>query len=155
MARINVVSTKLILAALAASVLIATSSIATYSFIANDKSSEFSIFNNKESENRAHFMNLDKFVITIDGEERTHYLMLELALKTNSSKAHDQLIEFKPLARNVLLKMFSQSTFEELRQMNEIERLQLDVLAQLRKVLMLNGYSYQIEEVLFTKLVLQ
>ncbi|MGF1682693.1 flagellar basal body-associated FliL family protein [Photobacterium minamisatsumaniensis] len=155
MARINVLSTKLILAALAASVLIATSSIATYSFIANDKSSEFSIFTSKEVENRAHFMNLDKFVITIDGEERTHYLMLELALKTNSTKAHDQLIEFKPLARNVLLKMFSQSTFEELRQMNEIERLQSDVLAQLRKVLMLNGYAYQIEEVLFTKLVLQ
>ncbi|MGF1739290.1 flagellar basal body-associated FliL family protein [Photobacterium satsumensis] len=155
MARTNVMSTKVILAALAASVLIALSSIATYAFIVNDKSAEFSVFTRAEASNRAHFMNLDKFVITIDGEERTHYLMLELALKTNSSKAHDQLIEFKPLARNVLLKMFSQSTFEELRQMNEIDRLQTEVLGQLRLAMALNGYAHQIEEVLFTKLVLQ
>ena len=155
MARTTLLSTKVLLAALAASVLIATSSIATYSFIVNDKAAEFSIFARKDAHNRAHFMNIDKFVITIDGEERTHYLMLELALKTNSSQAHEELIEFKPLTRNVLLKMFSQNTFEELRQMNEIDRLQSDVLVQLRNVLALNGYAYQIEEVLFTKLVLQ
>ncbi|MCQ1057443.1 flagellar basal body-associated FliL family protein [Photobacterium sp. ZSDE20] len=155
MARTNVMSTKVILAALAASVLIALSSIATYAFIVNDSSAEFSIFARNDADSRAHFMNLDKFVITIDGEERTHYLMLELALKTNSAKAHDQLVEFKPLARNVLLKMFSQSTFEELRQMNEIERLQTEVLGQLRQAMAVNGYAYQIEEALFTKLVLQ
>ncbi|MGR5065579.1 flagellar basal body-associated FliL family protein [Photobacterium sp. DNB22_13_2] len=155
MARTNVMSTKVILAALAASVLIALSSIATYAFIVNDSSAEFSIFARKDADSRAHFMNLDKFVITIDGEERTHYLMLELALKTNSAKAHDQLVEFKPLARNVLLKMFSQSTFEELRQMNEIDRLQTEVLGQLRQAMAVNGYAYQIEEALFTKLVLQ
>ncbi|PSU32314.1 flagellar basal body-associated FliL family protein [Photobacterium lutimaris] len=155
MARTNVMSTKVILVALAASVLIALSSIATYAFIVNDKSAEFSVFARGSVDSRAHFMNLDKFVITIDGEERTHYLMLELALKTNSAKAHDQLIEFKPLARNVLLKMFSQSTFEELRQMNEIDRLQTEVLGQLRQAMAVNGYAYQIEDALFTKLVLQ
>lgn len=100
-------------------------------------------------------MNLDKFVISVDGEERTHYLMLELALKTNSLQAHDELIEFKPLARNVLLKMFSQSTYEDLRKMNEIDSLQQQVMGQLRQVLAINGYNHQIEEVLFTKLVLQ
>lgn len=155
MARSTVMSSKVILAALAASVLIALSSIATYAFIVNDKSAEFSVFTRSDVNNRAHFMNLDKFVITIDGEERTHYLMLELALKTNSAKAHDHLLEFKPLARNVLLKMFSQSTFEDLRQMNEIDQLQTEVLGQLRQAMALNGYAYQIEEALFTKLVLQ
>lgn len=155
MARTNVMSTKVILAALAAAVLIAVSSIATYAFIVNDQSAEFSVFSSSEDSKRAHFMNLDKFVITIDGEERTHYLMLELALKTSSSKAHDKLIEYKPLARNVLLKMFSQSTFEELRQMDEIERMQTEVLGKLRQAMALNGYAYQIDEVLFTKLVLQ
>ena len=155
MARTNVMSTKVILAALAAAVLIAVSSIATYAFIVNDQSAEFSVFSSSDNTQRAHFMNLDKFVITIDGEERTHYLMLELALKTSSTKAHDKLIEYKPLARNVLLKMFSQSTFEELRQMDEIERMQTEVLGQLRQAMALNGYAYQIDEVLFTKLVLQ
>ncbi|AJR07811.1 flagellar basal body protein FliL [Photobacterium gaetbulicola] len=155
MARTNVMSAKVILAALAASVLIALSSIATYAFIVNDQSAEFSVFTRSNEQARAHFMNLDKFVITIDGEERTHYLMLELALKTNSSKAHDQLIEYKPLARNVLLKMFSQSTFEELRQMDDIDRLQKQVLGKLRQAMAINGYAYQIEEVLFTKVVLQ
>lgn len=155
MARTNVMSTKVILAALAAAVLIAVSSIATYAFIVNDQSAEFSVFSSNDNSKRAHFMNLDKFVITIDGEERPHYLMLELALKTSSAKAHEQLIEYKPLARNVLLKMFSQNTFEELRQMDEIERMQTEVLGKLRQAMALNGYVYQIDEVLFTKLVLQ
>ncbi|PSW04769.1 hypothetical protein C9J01_27785 [Photobacterium rosenbergii] len=155
MARNNVMGTKVIIAAMAASALIALSSIGTYAFIVNDNSSEFSIFARADKANRAHFMNLDKFVISVDGEERTHYLMLELALKTNSLQAHDELIEFKPLARNVLLKMFSQSTYEDLRKMNEIDSLQQQVMGQLRQVLAINGYNHQIEEVLFTKLVLQ
>ncbi|MBC7005632.1 flagellar basal body-associated FliL family protein [Photobacterium sp. BZF1] len=155
MARNNVMGTKVIIAAMAASALIALSSIGTYAFIVNDNSSDFSIFARADKTNRAHFMNLDKFVISVDGEERTHYLMLELALKTNSLQAHDELIEFKPLARNVLLKMFSQSTYEDLRKMNEIDSLQQQVMGQLRQVLAINGYNHQIEEVLFTKLVLQ
>lgn len=155
MARNNVMGTKVIIAAMAASALIALSSIGTYAFIVNDNSSEFSIFARADKANRAHFMNLDKFVISVDGEERTHYLMLELALKTNSLQAHDELIEFKPLARNVLLKMFSQSTYEDLRKMNEIDSLQQQVMGQLRQVLAINGYNHQIDEVLFTKLVLQ
>lgn len=155
MARTNVMSTKVILAALAAAVLIAASSIATYAFIVNDQSAEFSVFSSSDNSKRAYFMNLEKLVITIDGEERTHYLMLELALKTSSAKAHDQLIEYKPLVRNALLKLFSKNTFEELRQMDEIERMQTEALGKLRQAMALNGYAYQIDEVLFTKLVLQ
>lgn len=44
MARNNVMGTKVIIAAMAASALIALSSIGTYAFIVNDNSSEFSIF---------------------------------------------------------------------------------------------------------------
>ncbi len=91
----------------------------------------------------------------MDGDDRTHYLLLEMALKTQSDAAHEALSEFKPVAKNVLLRMFSQKSYEEVRQLKDIEALQSRVHKELAMVLVQNGYQHRIEEVLFTKMVIQ
>lgn len=155
MTKIILTRSKLMLGVLVITALMLVTAAATYSLLSNDNPINISVFSNKEPEDKAHFMKLDKFVISVDGEERTHYLMLELALKTNSASAHQDLIEFNPLVRNVLLKMFSKKSYEDLRQMNEIEELQLLVRNQLSQELLQNGYGYKIDDVLFTKMVIQ
>lgn len=145
---------KLVLAGVAASALIAGTAYGTLSMV--DKSGDVGAFfgsNNKDSE--THFMSLDKFVISLNGEERTHYLLLELDLKTSTLTAHEELIRFRPVVNNVLLKMFSQYSYEEMRSINDIEYMQKQVHMNLAKTLMENGFMYNIDDVLFTKLVLQ
>jgi flagellar FliL protein len=145
---------KLVLAGVVASVLIAGTAYGTLSMV--DKSADVSALfgsNNKESE--THFMSLDKFVISLNGEERSHYLLLELDLKTSSITAHEELIRFRPVVNNVLLKMFSQYSYEEMRAINDIEYMQKQVHLNLKKTLFENGFMYSIDDVLFTKLVLQ
>ncbi len=114
-----------------------------------------SLFGNGQPETQVHFMSLDKFVISLNGDERMHYLLLELDLKTANVRAHEDLKTFRPIVNNVLLKMFSQMSYEEVRASSDIEVLQRQVKSQLSTTLAQSGYSHSIEDVLFTKLVLQ
>ncbi|MGF1721800.1 flagellar basal body-associated FliL family protein [Vibrio kyushuensis] len=146
---------KLVLAGVTASALIAGTAFGTLHFINNDGNDVSTIFGSSAKDTQTHFMSLDKFVISLNGEERTHYLLLELDLKTSSLTAHEELIRFRPVVNNVLLKMFSQYSYEEMRSINDIDYMQKQVQMNLAKTLLENGFMYNIDDVLFTKLVLQ
>ncbi|WP_394242723.1 flagellar basal body-associated FliL family protein [Vibrio astriarenae] len=146
---------KLVFAGLFSAALIVGAAGGTYYMLSNNLSQGDSLFSGSQSENQVHFMSLDKFVISLNGEERMHYLLLELDLKTMNNVAHEELLAFRPVVNNVLLKMFSQMSYEEMREMDDIEALQLQVKSKLTNTLQKNGYQHAISDVLFTKLVLQ
>ncbi|GAL14308.1 flagellar biosynthesis protein FliL [Vibrio astriarenae] len=146
---------KLVFAGLFSAALIVGAAGGTYYMLSNNLPQGDSLFSGGQAENQVHFMPLDKFVISLNGEERMHYLLLELDLKTMNKVAHEELLTFRPVVNNVLLKMFSQMSYEEMREMDDIEALQLQVKSQLTNTLQKNGYQHAINDVLFTKLVLQ
>lgn len=155
MINFNHPTAKVLLAGLVAAALVAVTAVGTYSMMDNRINSGQGIFGSKSDESRAHFMPLDKFVISLNGDERMHYLLLELDIKTMSERAHEELHDYRPIVNNVLLKMFSQTSYEEMREMDDIEELQRKVKAHLTSTLAQNGYQHGITDVLFTKLVLQ
>lgn len=146
---------KFVLTGVVATALIAGTAFGTLMLVDNNDSDVSSLFSSSAKDEQTHFMSLDKFVISLNGEDRTHYLLLELDLKTSSTTAHEELIRFRPVVNNVLLKMFSQYSYEEMRSINDIDYMQKQVHLNLAKTLLENGFMYNIDDVLFTKLVLQ
>ncbi len=151
----NKIGLSMLFAGAIALAIIAVTAVSTYFLLSSEQPVAINLFGQSDEANQARFTSLDKFVISVDGDDRTHYLLLEMALKTNSDAAHEALLEFKPVAKNVLLRMFSQKSYEEVRQLKDIEALQSRVHKELAMVLVQNGYQHRIEEVLFTKMVIQ
>lgn len=103
----------------------------------------------------AHFHKLDRFVISIPGEQYQHYVQLELAIKSNSAEFGEVLTQAEPLVRNGLMHLFSKKHYEELSQLQDLNGLQNEVKVLLADTLSRNGYPDQIDDVLFTRLVVQ
>ncbi|BCV64787.1 flagellar basal body-associated FliL family protein [Shewanella carassii] len=103
----------------------------------------------------ARFYPLDKMVISIPGDEYPHYLLLELALKSRSDKAAEEIKAADPLIRNTMMRMFSAKEFKTLNKPQNLEALQLEAKEELAKVLSEDQFSLDIEEVLFTRMVIQ
>ncbi|WP_076413071.1 flagellar basal body-associated protein FliL [Shewanella sp. UCD-KL12] len=106
-------------------------------------------------DNSAKFYPLDRFVISVPGDKFPHYLLLELALKSSSPDVTKTLSEADPLVRNSLMKMFSRKHFNQLNDSNQLEGLQLEALTLLSDVLKENNYEIELDEVLFTRMVIQ
>lgn len=109
----------------------------------------------EQEANKAKFYPLDRFVISVPGENLPHYLLLELALKSSSKNVSSTLKEADPLVRNSLMKMFSRKHFNQLNDSNQLESLQQEALVLLSNVLTENNYEIELDEVLFTRLVIQ
>ncbi len=109
----------------------------------------------ESQDNSAKFYPLDRFVISVPGDKFPHYLLLELALKSSSADVSNTLSEADPLVRNSLMKMFSRKHFNQLNDSNQLEGLQLEALALLSDVLKENNYEIELDEVLFTRMVIQ
>ncbi|NRD72020.1 flagellar basal body-associated FliL family protein [Shewanella sp. VB17] len=105
--------------------------------------------------NTAKYYPLDKFVISVPGDEYSHYLLLEMALKSSSSNVKVTLDEADPLLRNSLMKMFSRKHFNDLNNSEQLESLQKEALVLLSGVLADNKYPIEIDEILFTRMVIQ
>ncbi|MBY6185898.1 flagellar basal body-associated FliL family protein [Marinobacter hydrocarbonoclasticus] len=103
----------------------------------------------------AHFHKLDRFVISVPGEQFQHYVQLELAIKSQSAQFGEVLEQAEPLVRNGLMHLFSKKQYEELSQLEDLNGLQNEVKVLLADTLSRNGYPDQIDDVLFTRLVVQ
>ncbi|AQS35312.1 flagellar basal body-associated protein [Shewanella psychrophila] len=108
-----------------------------------------------EEANKAKFYPLDRFVISVPGDNLPHYLLLEMALKSRSTNVSRILKEADPLVRNSLMKMFSRKHFNQLNDSKQLENLQREALVLLSNVLTENKYEIEIDEVLFTRMVIQ
>lgn len=101
------------------------------------------------------FYPLEKFIISIPGEKYPHYLLLELALKSSNPELQAVLNEADPLIRNSLMKMFSRKKFEDLNNNDQLDSLQSEALVHIVKVLIEHKFPSDIDEVLFTRMVIQ
>ncbi|MCL1050870.1 flagellar basal body-associated FliL family protein [Shewanella abyssi] len=103
----------------------------------------------------AQFYPLDKFVISITGEEYPHYLLLEMAFKSRSSNVARTIKAADPVIRNSLMKMFSKKHFNELKNAQQFEPLQKEAHVLLSLVLAENNFDIELDDVLFTRMVIQ
>lgn len=100
---------------------------------------------------------MERVIISINGdkEDLPHYLLLELSLKSGDSAIREVLHDADPLIRNTLMKMFSKKPYAELRDTDQIDALQQEALQKITKVLDEHEFPSQIDEVLFTRMVIQ
>lgn len=102
------------------------------------------------------FKPLDKFVISIDGDDTRHYLMLEMTLVTHSASQIDVLDDYMPVIRNTLVEYFSQRNETQLSgELRNVDKLELDLKTQILNTLQNYGVHPTMDEVLITKYVVQ
>ncbi|GIU41540.1 flagellar basal body-associated FliL family protein [Shewanella algidipiscicola] len=103
----------------------------------------------------AKYYPLEKFIMSIPGDKYPHYMLLEMTVKSHNPLLESVLLEADPVIRNSLMKMFSRKTFQELNDRDQLESLQSEALVMIVKVLSENDFQSDIDEVLFTRMVLQ
>lgn len=102
------------------------------------------------------FKPLDKLVISLQSEDSSHYLLLEMALVTHDPAQLPMLDELKPVIRNAMVQYFSHRSLEQVRKdLQQLEVLQADLLAKLSGTISNYGYKPALDEVLITKVVVQ
>ncbi|MDO2948370.1 flagellar basal body-associated FliL family protein [Aeromonas simiae] len=102
------------------------------------------------------FKPLDKFVISLDSEDTTYYLVMESVLVTHRPDQLEQLDEYEPLMRNALVQYFSNRSNEAVRkELQDVGALQKALLAKLVTTLQGYGYDPVLDELLITKVVVQ
>ncbi|EKE73990.1 flagellar basal body-associated FliL family protein [Gallaecimonas xiamenensis] len=102
------------------------------------------------------FHPLDKFVVSLGGDDVQHYMMLELALVSKDPRMPRQSTELSPVIRNALLKYFSTRKYEQVRtEIRDMASLQAALKKQLMETVDSYGYELSVDEVLLTKVVIQ
>lgn len=101
------------------------------------------------------FHSLDKLVFSVKGERQTHFVMLELALKTRQPEKIKDIDNYMPVVRNALLRLFSNKTYEQLQSQPTIDALQEEVRETLVTAFVNTNFSHMIDDVLLTKYVVQ
>jgi flagellar protein FliL len=102
------------------------------------------------------FKPLEKFVISIDGDNSRHYLMLEITLVTHSAAQIENYDELMPVIRNSLVQYFSQRNEAQLtEELHHVEHLQTELQEHLISTLQNYGFKAALDEVLITKYVVQ
>ncbi len=102
------------------------------------------------------FKPLDRFVISLEGESQSHYLVLELALVTHNPAQLEELKVLNPLIRNAMVQYFSHRTNDDVqKELKDITALQTSLLGKLVTTLQSYGYKPYLDEVLITKVLVQ
>lgn len=110
----------------------------------------------KEVSKKPLFKPLEKFVISVDGDNVRRYLMLEMTLVTHSQDQLGGYDDYMPVIRNSLVQYFSQRNETELNdELHHIDKLELDLQTRLSTTLSNYGFQPAIDEVLITKYVVQ
>jgi flagellar protein FliL len=102
------------------------------------------------------FKPMDKFVITLEGEDGLHYLMLEVSLVTHDSRQLDVFTELTPVLRNAVVHLFSRRSNQQVNaDLRDLDKLQLQLAEKLRATLQNYGEEPALDDVLITKVVVQ
>lgn len=102
------------------------------------------------------FKPLDRFVISLEGDSQSHYLVLELALVTYNPAQLEELRMLNPLIRNAMVQYFSHRSNDDVqKELKDITALQTSLLGKLVTTLQSYGYKPYLDEVLITKVLVQ
>ncbi|ELR67088.1 Flagellar biosynthesis protein FliL [Photobacterium marinum] len=101
------------------------------------------------------FLPLTKFVVSIPGDDRLHYLMLELSIMSYNQEQLDLVEEYRPVVRNGIITLLSELHYNDLTQPGVMEPLQVALRERVQKVMNDMASSNGIDQVLITKMVVQ
>ena len=101
------------------------------------------------------FHPLEKVVLSIKGKRQSHFVMLGLAVETRRPQRITNINDYMPVVRNALLKLFSDKTYEDLRQDGAIEQLQNEIKQTVLLAFQKTDIVRDIDDVLLTKYVVQ
>ncbi|WP_299019617.1 flagellar basal body-associated protein FliL [uncultured Photobacterium sp.] len=101
------------------------------------------------------FMPLTKFVVSIPGDDRVHYLMLELSIMSYSQDQLDLVQEYLPVVRNAIITLLSEQHYNDLAQPGVMKPLQVALREKIQTVMNDMASSNGIDQVLITKMVIQ
>ncbi|PWI33014.1 flagellar protein [Vibrio albus] len=116
--------------------------------------SRLSLSDNKP-EDKPTFHSLEKLVLGVKGKQQTHFIMLEIAVKTHKPEQIKAIDGYMPLVRNALLRLFSNKAYEDLQAQREIDTLQNEVKATLLTAFADTHFVQDIDDVILTKYVIQ
>lgn len=102
------------------------------------------------------FKPMEKFVITLEGEDGLHYLMLEVSLVSHDPRQLDVFTELMPVLRNAVVHLFSRRTNQQVNaDLRDLDKLQLQLTEKLRATIQNYGEEPALDDVLITKVVVQ
>lgn len=112
---------------------------------------------NKEddAEKKPTFHSFDKIVLSVKGARQSHFVMVELAVETHHPKKIEHIDNYMPVVRNALLKLFSEKTYEDLRDRENIDALQDEIKTTLLAAFSDTTFVKDIENIIMTKYVIQ
>lgn len=101
------------------------------------------------------FLELKKFVVSVPGDDRLHYLMMEMSVMSYNQDELDKLQDYLPVIRNAVITLLSKQHYNDLTQLGVMEPLQIALRDKLRRVMNDMASSNGIDQVLITKMVIQ
>ncbi len=117
---------------------------------------EFLTENKQETiEAKPSFHSLEKVVLTVKGKKQSHFVMLEVAIETRNPERISAIDGYMPIVRNSLLKLFSDKTYEALREHGAINQLQEEVKQSILLAFADTDLVRDIDDILLTKYVVQ
>ena len=107
----------------------------------------------KEEEGPPIYEKLDTFTVNL--ADREHYLQVEIALKLSDAKAQDKVKLYMPEVRDVLLRLLSSKTYEELATQEGKDKLASEIQSQVNDVLRIPEAGKGVKGVLFNSFIVQ
>lgn len=102
------------------------------------------------------FHPMEKFVMSVASDPNSRYLVLELTLVSHKASTIEALKEATPLLRNVLVEHFATTSHMEVKvAMQQVGKVQDELLAKFNKALADNKYEHQLDKVLITNMFIQ
>ncbi|MEH6531103.1 MAG: flagellar basal body-associated FliL family protein [Photobacterium frigidiphilum] len=101
------------------------------------------------------FLELKKFVVSVPGDDRLHYLMMEMSVMSYNQDELDKLQDFLPVIRNAVVTLLSEQHYNDFAQPGVMKPLQIALRDKLRRVMNDMASSNGIDQVLITKMVIQ
>ncbi|KXF81077.1 flagellar basal body-associated FliL family protein [Enterovibrio coralii] len=112
-------------------------------------------FTEEEVSQGPSFHPLEKIVLSIKGNNQTHFVMLELAIETRYPERMTAIDNYMPVIQNALLKLFADMHYNDLQEEGAIDKLQSDVKNTLITAFNKTDLVRDIDDVLLTKYVVQ
>ncbi|MDF3125151.1 flagellar basal body-associated FliL family protein [Rheinheimera sp. 1928-s] len=102
------------------------------------------------------FFPMEKFVMSVNSDPNSRYLVLELTLVTHKPDTVAALKEATPLLRNAMVEHFAKSSHLEVKlAMQQIEEVQKLLLGRFNQTLADNKFDDQLDNVLITNIFIQ
>lgn len=107
----------------------------------------------KEEEQPPIYEKLETFTVNL--ADREHYLQVEVALKLSDPDAQQKVKLYMPEVRDVMLRLLSSKTYEELGSQEGKDKLASEIQTQLNDVLRIKERGKGVKGVLFNSFIIQ